>query len=72
MKTQAIKKKYKHLEVKELVKIKNQISTFLFHHPDVDRSAQGFVTIDVLHNLIQTKQNDNKFIENVLKNLFFE
>ena len=71
MKTKPIKREFRDLSIEDMENKKNQIADFVFDYPDVANVKQGYVTIDVLHDLIEYKRSDDRFGENVIKALFF-
>lgn len=72
MKTHAIKKEYKDLDIESLKKVKSKIALFLFDHPNIKRNEQGIITLEVLSNLIEAYKRKDKFEISLLKELFFK
>lgn len=72
METKAIKAEFKDLSLEELIRKKNEISSFLFNHPNLPNNLQGQATILILDKLILAKENSDEFTEGVLKEVFFE
>jgi hypothetical protein len=72
METKAIKSYLRDLSKEDLIKKKQEISDFLFNHKNVETAMQGNATLIVINDLIEAKEAEDEFKEDLLKELFFE
>ena len=72
MKIKPIKRSLRDLSLADLKKRKEQILSFLIDNPKIERRAQGFETLNILYELIESKENKDEFLEALVKGFFFE